>query len=234
MAFILRGRGKEREREEQIIDASDDHENALDRVAFVGSTLSPFFLEDPRTGDAGEFFEAFAALDAKEAAKEWFFVDTKKAYPEIERMVCGLSDGIDDALVNEYRRLFIGPMPKPAPPWGSVYTDREGVMFGLSAIDLHRWMGEQGISRTADDNMPEDHIGLTLALMSWIALERPELLDEFLQFHLLPWSSHVLDALNDAAEHPFYRGLFRLTKLSLEGIQHERRIGRVEHPHFYR
>ena len=60
--------------------------------------------------------------------------------------------------------------------------------------------GLEGIARLVDDKTPEDHIGLMLVLMAWIARNRPEALDDFLRLHLLPWSSHFLDELAEAAE----------------------------------
>lgn len=36
------------------------------------------------------------------------------------------------------------------------------------------------------------------------ARNQPDDLDEFLQIHLLTWSSHFLDQLVEAADHPFY------------------------------
>lgn len=212
----------------------NENEAMLEAVAFVGDTLAPFFLQDPRTGDAGPAFKALAALDAAAAAAEWPFVDEAAARDALEGMVDGLSAGVDsDGLVWEYRRLFVGPAAKPAPPWGSVYTDRECVVFGASTLALRQWMREQGIERTTDDRTPEDHIGLMLALMAWIARNRPEALDEYLQDHLLTWSSHFLDELADVAEHPFYEGLARLTKASLEGIQNARGL-EVVPPRYYR
>ena len=94
-------------------------------------------------------------------------------------------------------------------------------------------MRDQGIERTTDDRTPEDHIGLMLALMAWIARNRPEVLDEYLREHLLTWSSHFLDALAAASEHPFYEGLARLTKASLEGIRDELGID-VVYSRFFR
>lgn len=79
----------------------------------------------------------------------------------------------DDDLTWEYRRLFIGPGAKPAPPWGSVYTDRECVVFGATTLELRAWMREHGVARTADEKTPEDHIGLMLALMAWLAQNSP-------------------------------------------------------------
>lgn len=203
-------------------------------IAFVGETLGPFFLQDPKTGQAQEAFLALAAIDVDEAATEWPFVDETEAQRDLGLMKDGLARGVrDEDLVWEYRRLFVGPAPKPMPPWGSVYTDRECVVFGASTLELRAWMREQGIKRLVDDKTPEDHIGLMLVLMAWIARNRPEALDDYLRLHLLTWSAHFLEGLADAATHPFYRGLARLTQASLEGIRRERAL-EVVFPRFYR
>ena len=139
----------------------------------------------------------------------------------------------DDDLMWEYRRLFIGPGAKPAPPWGSVYTDRECVVFGDTTLELRAWMREHGVARIVDERTPEDHIGLLLALMAWLAQYQPENLEEFLRLHLLTWAGHFLDELAEAAEHPFYEGLARLTKASLDGLQDALGL-EVETPRFYR
>lgn len=105
----------------------------LEGVAFLGNTLAPFFLQDPRTGSAEAEFAAVAALDAQTAGAEWPFAGQKEAARYLAMMVEGLAPSrvageggafaADDDLTWEYRRLFIGPGAKPAPPWGSVYTD---------------------------------------------------------------------------------------------------------------
>lgn len=43
---------------------------------------------------------------------------------------------IKSYLVEKYRRLFVSPTPKPAPPQGFVYTNKECVVFGLTTLDL--------------------------------------------------------------------------------------------------
>ena len=216
--------------DENMQDGSD----VLEGIAFVGETLGPFFLQDPKTGEAGAAFQALAALDVDAAAAEWPFADEDEARACLALMKEGLAHGIeDDDLVWEYRRLFVGPAPKPAPPWGSVYTDRECVVFGESTLALRAWMRAQGIERLVDDKTPEDHIGLMLVLMAWIARNQPADLDDYLRLHLLPWSSHFLDELAEAAKQPFYEGLARLAKASLEGIQSERALD-VAYPRFYR
>lgn len=94
--------------------------------------------------------------------------------------------------------------------------------FGPTTLEPRRWMRAQGIARSADERTPEDRIGLMLALMAYVALNRPGSLDEYLQRHLLTWSPHFLGELAEAARHPFCQGLARLTKASLEGIQSKR------------
>ena len=211
-----------------------DGPDVLEGIAFVGETLGPFFLQDPKTGEAGAAFQALAALDVDAAAAEWPFAGEAEARACLLLMKEGLAHGADDDdLVWEYRRLFVGPAPKPAPPWGSVYTDRECVVFGESTLALRAWMRAQGIARLVDDKTPEDHIGLMLVLMAWIARNQPADLDDYLRLHLLPWSSHFLDELAEAAKQPFYEGLARLAKASLEGIQSERALD-VAYPRFYR
>ncbi len=205
-----------------------------DQVMFVGQTLGLFYLEDPLKGEGGPAFEAIKDLDPEKAAEDWPFVKKSAAFASLTEMQEGLAEGIDsEDLVWAYRRLFIGPALKPAPPWGSVYTDRDGVVFGKSTLDLNTWMKNKGIQRLQDEKTPEDHIGLMLLQMGWIAGNRPELLEEFLRLHLLTWSSHFLDQLVAATTQPFYRGLAGLTKASLEGIQGELGIV-VEYPKYYR
>lgn len=209
--------------------------NQLEAVAFVGQVLSPLFLEDPETGTAGPSLDAMAALDVSQAAQEWPFVDSAQARDALALIQGGLAGGgtVRLELAREYRRLFVGPNKKVVPPWGSVYTDRECVVFGASTLALRQWMRENGIARPGDGSTPEDSIGLMLALMAWIAANRPELLDDYLRNHLLTWAGHFLDEMAEGTQNPFYRGLAQITKASLEGIQRERAI-QVVYPRFYR
>lgn len=222
-----------------VENASTATETAADSateeaIAFVGAALAPFFLNDPRTGEATDAFAALAELDVDAAAAEWPFADESEAREALGLMRAGLAAGADhDDLVWEYRRLFVGPGRLPAPPWGSVYTDHDCVIFGESTLALRAWMRAQGIQRLGDERTPEDHIGLMLALLSFLAAERPELVDEYLRDHLLTWAPHYLEGLAEAADHFFYRGLARLTRATLLGMQEVRGLT-VSVPRFYR
>lgn len=206
----------------------------LEGVVFVGQTLAPLFLNDPAHGALDEELAAMAALDVDAAAEEWPFVSADQARGALDLMKRGLTEGPhSEDLIWEYRRLFVGPAKMPCPPWGSVYTDRDCVVFGASTLALRAWMRASGIQRLGDEKTPEDHIGLMLALMAWISQEKPELLKDFLLDHLLPWSSHYLSQLDEAARQPFYKGLAQITKMSLEGMQEAFGL-EVTYPRFYR
>jgi len=124
-------------------------------------------------------------------------------------------ESIDDA----YQRLFIGPYALPAPPWGSVYLDKESVVFGDSTLALRRWMRENHIEPQLTQAEPEDHIGLMLMMCAWLAENSPSLLNVFLTVHLLPWATRYLELLRQKAEHPLYAGVAILAESTLAGWQ---------------
>ncbi len=206
-------------------------------IAFVGTVLGPFFTHDPKL-DAQAIDPSFAAmvdLDPEQAAEDWPFVKAPVAQEAIEEMQKGLDGEHAGApLVKEYRRLFIGPGHKPVPPWGSVYTDSDQVMFGKTALDLHDWLKRNGIAiDSGEADLPDDHIGTMLEVMAWIAQNKPELLEEYLCKHFLTWAPHYLEELEQEAKHPFYHGLALLTLESLQGIQRMFDLNVVT-PRFYR
>jgi TorA maturation chaperone TorD len=209
-------------------------EEQLQGAALVGQTLGPLYLEEPLSEAAEPLFAQLRELDVAEAAAEWPFVEAAEAARYLQ-LICGdIQDAATmDDLKWEFRRLFKGPAAMPAPPWGSVYTDRDCVIFGMSCLALRAWMRENGVKRNQDERDPDDHIGLMLLMLAWLCAEKPELLDEFLAQHFLTWAGHFLDELAAAAHRDFYRGLALLTKASLDGLQQVRGL-EVKTPHFYR
>lgn len=120
-------------------------------------------------------------------------------------------ESADDA----YQRLFIGPHALPAPPWGSVYLDKESVLFGDSTLELRSWMAERNIDVLLQQKEPEDHFGLMMMMAAWLAELQPEELAEFLELHLLPWAFRYLELMEQRAGHPFYQGISGLAALTL-------------------
>ena len=228
----------------RVIDANGTEMNetkhdaeTLEAIVFVGRSLGPFFRYDPkREGDIiGPSYDAIATMNAQKAAAEWPFADERVAFHSLCLMQEGMEDDFDEMPMTwEYRRLFAGPAKKAAPPWGSVYTDEDGVMFGASWVALREWMRNNGLAVEGEESRePDDHIGLMLEMMAWLAENRPELVDEYLSQHLLTWSFHFLDRVIDVAQHPFFEGLAELAKSSLQGMQQALQLNVVT-PRFYR
>lgn len=122
----------------------------------------------------------------------------------------------EESLPQAWQRLFIGPYALPSPPWGSVWLDRESVLFGDSTLALRQWMRENGIQFEMQQNEPEDHFGSLLLLAAWLAEnDRHHECEQLLAWHLFPWSSRFLDVFIDHAGHPFYQALGQLARLTL-------------------
>src|SRR5688572_28521530 len=146
--------------------------------------------------------------------------EAKTQAGETFSQITAASESLDDA----YQRLFIGPYSLPAPPWASVYLDKESVLFGDSTLALRQWMRENGIEPHLEQAEPEDHIGLLLMMSAWLAENSPSLLDEFLTEHLFPWAGRYFELLRQKAEHPFYLGVAVLAESTLQGWKQQRSL----------
>ena len=126
----------------------------------------------------------------------------------------------DEPLPVAWQRLFVGPYALPAAPWGSVWLDREKVLFGDSTLALRQWLRDNRIAFQVGQNEPEDHIGLLLLLAAWL-MEHPQQArwQELLAWHLLPWSGHFLQTFIENAGHPFYCALGQLAQDTLAAWQ---------------
>lgn len=129
-----------------------------------------------------------------------------------------LQNVISKQLDEAYQILFIGPNALPAPPWGSVYLDKESVVFGDSLLRLREFLSNNQIAFSLNQNEPEDHIGLMLMLAAYLAEENPILIKPFFVEHLLPWAYRFLALLN-AENTPFYQGVGELTEVLLQHWQ---------------
>jgi len=189
-------------------------------VSACGRLLGVLFLERPSTEDARR---AAAAILEHPLHEVWPFGEDADLTAASGLLVPGYGAAATDAsamkaLDEEFQRLFIGPSAKVAPPWGSVYLDRDCVVFGVSCLQLRAWMRANGVQSLYPEKEPEDHIGRMLVLMATLADERPELLGDFLSAHLLTWSGHFLDVLEAGTDDAFFRGLALLTRTTLDDI----------------
>lgn len=203
-------------------------EEVLEAAALVGEALGPLTLLDPvKSPSASACYEAWRRLDVAAAAADWPLGGAGVA-DSLAVMQAGLEAWESEAFLWEYRALFVGPVGMAAPPYGSVYTDRDAVVDGDSTLRLRSWMRDHGLQERAgaldggDVGRPlEDHIGRMLLLMAWLAHNEPALLPEFLDEHLLVWVLDYTDALEAAASNPFFSGLACLMRQSMKALAKE-------------
>lgn len=188
-------------------------ENDLNAISLTGRMLGALLYYSPEREEVAPLLALFSQSDWH---REW----PCGAEAELERAATEIAQGLtapQHALLGEaYQCLFIGPNALPTPPWGSVYLDRERVVFGESTLALRAWQASLGIRVEQEMREPEDHIGLLLMMAAWLAENRPEQLSVLLGDHLLPWSDRFFTLLEERAEHCFYRGVALLAKATLD------------------
>lgn len=195
--------------------------------------LGTLFASDPKLDvEAAGVLDSLVDMDIDSVAADWPFVDAQACLPLLRGLQEGAA-GDQDELAKEYRRLFVGPNALQAPPYGSVYTDPDQVLFGASTLALRGWLDQVGIGVKNDEVAPEDHIGTMLSLAAWIMRVKPAVLEEYLAKHLMTWVPHYLGELKEAAGEGFYCNLAKLAELTLTGAR-ERFGLDVKEPRFYR
>ncbi len=187
--------------------------------------LAALFYRSPR--DAG-MDSLITYLSGNQLAEEWPW-----GTPETLRHIAGdfAAGAASPTLAAEHQRLFIGPDALPAPPWGSVYLDRENCLFGESSAALADFCQAHDIEFASEQHEPPDHFGLVCAIGA-ILFEsgREALVPDFLAVHMLPWSVRFLERFTEATtQSPFYRAAAQLANLTLSTLQEEWQLTPVKH-----
>lgn len=130
----------------------------------------------------------------------------------------------DQASLNEaHDEFFSGIADMPVPPWGSVYLDRECVLFGESTAEYKQFLIKNGFEFDTHNNDPLDHIGLMMMTLG--ELLEPQLddvpsaaLNELLSMHMLPWTSHYLAQIQPMVKEPAYLQTLTLCQSVLQQV----------------
>lgn len=101
-----------------------------DAVALSARTLGALFSYAPGSEQAAPLV---AALRDGSWQSQW-------PWPVANGLAAQFALEDDEPLADAWQRLFIGPWALPAPPWGSVWLDKESVLFGDSTLALREWM----------------------------------------------------------------------------------------------
>lgn len=192
---------------------------SLKDVALSASVLGALFYFDP---DDERCAAALAFALSPDAAAQWPGADgsgdaVDQAFALMRRNAETQEAERGETLHQTFARLMVGPGHLVAPPWGSVYTDPESVIFGNLTLDVRAWLRENGVKMHLDLREPEDHFGLMLTMFSWAVRNgaSDEALRELLEQHLLPWTPRYLELFGAGSEGTFYEGLGALAAATL-------------------
>ncbi|MFD1802696.1 Tat proofreading chaperone DmsD [Mixta tenebrionis] len=182
--------------------------NPSDDFSMTARVLGALFYYAP---DSAEAAPLVSALSTDGWQTQWPLPPAV-----LSPLAAGFKSGSDKSLTEAFQRLFVGPYALPAPPWGSVWLDRENVLFGESTLALRQWMYDNGIRFEIQQNEPEDHFGALLLMAAWLSeTGRYGECEQLLAWHLFPWSFRFLDIFVENADHPFYQALGELARQTL-------------------
>ncbi len=132
----------------------------------------------------------------------------------------------DDAVAEEYTRLFIGPQDPEVHPYESYYLT--GRLLDRPLAILRGFLQEIGIARQEGYPEPEDFLAFELEIMRRL-IARQRLANDlegeiqqihtqaaFLKQHLLVWAPTAAIDLGQAENAVFYRGVAKLLQGFLE------------------
>ncbi|MFH2060988.1 MAG: molecular chaperone TorD family protein [Pseudomonadota bacterium] len=154
-----------------------------------------------------------------------------KALPYINTMISELNTQSIDILTVEYTRLFIGPYSLPAPPYGSIYIEKERKVMGDSTMDALKHYQDFGLEIAGSLKEVPDHITIELEYLYFLIFKEIESIQfndpEVTQTYMIEQVSFLTDHLNrwvpDFTKNivvnsgiEFYRSLANMTKTFIE------------------
>ncbi len=155
-------------------------------------------------------------------------------HPDLDEGVSLLSQSISDpclpvllpALVDEFTRLFIGPLPIPL--FESVYRSASGLVMQEETVAVRRKYFEAGLAVNPRGTFPEDHIATELEFVFYLCgkateAQQPDqqrahlqMQADFFREHLAVWIPALCGRLYAEAESPYFKGIAKLTKGFIE------------------
>ncbi len=85
---------------------------------------------------------------------------------KISALVAALPEVDIDDLEYQFSVLFEGQGSMSCPPWGSVYLDKDNIVFGESTTHYRTFLRQNGLEVKDNLREPEDQFGLMLLALS--------------------------------------------------------------------
>lgn len=179
--------------------------------------------------DTKTFTSLMIALDEIESLFNW-----RAPNVIIEQRNIMIAHQQDPELTYQYSVLFEGQGFMPAPPWGSVYLDKENLLLGESTQRYRYFLQHNNIVLQTGINEPEDQIGLMLMTMA-LLIESQNVIaaKTLLSDHLMIWAPRYLAVLAENEISPFYHALALITDHFLAQVVDELQL-KVPFYHLYR
>ncbi len=135
----------------------------------------------------------------------------------------------DEQLNHDFSILFEGLGTMPVPPWGSVYLDKEQVLFGESNIEYRLFLQQHGIVLDSEQREPEDQFGLMLLACAYLLeQDKQKAACDLIGEHLLPWGVTYLEQLTEKAPDRFFKQLASDTLVWLKQLTKQYNIQVIE------
>lgn len=127
-------------------------------------------------------------------------------------------------LAREYTRLFINAFPHVvAPPYGSVYMEKSGRLFGQTTSEILQFYHQNGFTLKEDLKDLPDHIAHELEFLAILTSKEAEasgsdrvrfeeIQIEFFSRFILPWIYSFCQRIMSESRSPFYGSLAQLTR----------------------
>lgn len=183
----------------------------MSSIAVLPRFLGALFYYPPTSPDVLAIVGSLSALPALCPWAERAEMETLcQLWPEPEA----------EAFIWQYSVLFEGQGEMFAPPWASVYLEKENLLMGESTVRYRAFLRQHGLSFTGAQQEPEDQFGLMLlALAALLEQEKDQAAQTLLEAYLLPWSDRYLERVQQNPYSPFYAQLAAVTRLLLQGMQ---------------
>lgn len=118
----------------------------------------------------------------------------------------------------EYSRLFIGPYHLEAPPYSSVYLDKQALVMGDATQQAIEFYIQAGLNPADENKEPPDHISTELEFMYYLLFQKVmrqdyqffKLSNSFLEKHLYCWVPLFAHRIIKCTKNAFYLELARL------------------------
>lgn len=140
----------------------------------------------------------------------------------VEKMEKALSKYTNEELLIDYAKLFVGPNELIAPPYGSVYLDKERKVMGDSTIKTMDIYREAGLEISKDFKELPDHIAVELEFMYYLIFKEVEafrksdietankfieIQHRFLNSFLGLWIDSFSENIKNGTDNEFYKAL---------------------------